>query len=58
MVHATVSARLPSRFPESKEGPSIGEITRHPQVETWVVPLNRKSGLPPNPNRGKPDDGP
>jgi hypothetical protein len=53
-----VSARLPSRFFESKEGPLIGKITRHSRDEMWVVPFNGKSGLPPDPDRGKPNDGP
>jgi hypothetical protein len=58
MAHAMVSARLPSRFFESKEGPLIGKITRHSRDEMWVVPFNGKSGLPPDPDRGKPNDGP
>lgn len=51
-------ARFPSRFPESKERPPICEIMRRSRGETWVVPFDREPGLPPDPNRGKPNDGP
>lgn len=55
-TRVAVSARLPSRFPESKEGHQIGEIPRHSWVETWIVLFNGKTSLPTDLNRGNLDE--
>jgi hypothetical protein len=58
MACAIVSVRFPSRSPKIKEGLLIDETTRHSRVETWVVPFDGELGLPPDPDRGKPNNGP